>query len=46
MRSRPNDDGFANCPRLETLRELARNANARIYLGFDKTGLKVEDRDG
>jgi regulator of protease activity HflC (stomatin/prohibitin superfamily) len=29
---------------LETLRELARNGNARIYLGFDKTGLSVEGR--
>jgi regulator of protease activity HflC (stomatin/prohibitin superfamily) len=30
---------------LETLRELARNANARIYIGFDKH-LGPPDRDG
>lgn len=29
---------------LETLGELARNGNARIYLGFDKTGLSVAGR--
>lgn len=27
---------------LETLRELARNANARLYLGFDRNGLGVD----
>lgn len=31
---------------LETLRELARNANARIYLGFDQRGLKLDDTKG
>ena len=28
---------------LETLRELARNANARIYIGFDKHSNKEPD---
>ncbi len=27
---------------LETLRELARNANARLYLGFDRNGLALD----
>lgn len=27
---------------LETLRELARNANARLYLGFDRNGLALQ----
>ena len=27
---------------LETLRELARNANARLYLGFDRNGLQLD----
>ena len=27
---------------LETLRELAKNANARLYLGFDRNGLAVD----
>ncbi|MFH1918939.1 MAG: slipin family protein [Planctomycetota bacterium] len=31
---------------LETLRELARNANARIYLGFDQRGLRLDDTNG
>ena len=31
---------------LETLRELARNANARIYIGFDKHAAKPDDSDG
>ena len=27
---------------LATLRELARNANARLYLGFDRNGLALD----
>ena len=27
---------------LETLRQLAANANARLYLGFDRNGLHVD----
>jgi len=30
---------------LETLRELAKNANARLYLGFDRNGFGVDDTD-
>jgi hypothetical protein len=30
---------------LETLRELARNANARLYLGFDRNGLTLNGKD-
>lgn len=30
---------------LETLRELARNANARLYLGFDANGLAASGKD-
>ncbi|MAG92798.1 MAG: hypothetical protein CMJ48_03500 [Planctomycetaceae bacterium] len=31
---------------LETLRELAGNANARLYLGFDRSGLKFDGANG
>ena len=31
---------------LETLRDLARNANARIYLGFERGGLHVDGAEG
>lgn len=31
---------------LETLRELARNANARIYIGFERNGLKIDNTEG
>jgi regulator of protease activity HflC (stomatin/prohibitin superfamily) len=31
---------------LETLRDLARNANARIYLGFERSGLHVDGAEG
>jgi hypothetical protein len=27
---------------LETLRELAKNANARLYFGFDRSGLSLD----
>jgi hypothetical protein len=27
---------------LETLRELAKNANARLYLGFDRSGVALD----
>ena len=30
---------------LETLRELARNANARLYLGFDRNGLNLNGKE-
>lgn len=30
---------------LETLRELARNANARLYLGFDRNGLGLDGKE-
>jgi regulator of protease activity HflC (stomatin/prohibitin superfamily) len=30
---------------LETLRELARNANARLYLGFDRNGLALDQKE-
>jgi regulator of protease activity HflC (stomatin/prohibitin superfamily) len=30
---------------LETLRELAKNANARLYLGFDRHGLALNGAD-
>ena len=30
---------------LETLRELARNANARLYLGFDRNGLGLNGKE-
>jgi hypothetical protein len=30
---------------LETLRELARNANARLYLDFGQSGLGPDDND-
>ena len=30
---------------LETLRELARNANARLYLGFDRNGLTLNGNE-
>ena len=30
---------------LETLRELARNANARLYLGFDRDGLGLDGKE-
>jgi regulator of protease activity HflC (stomatin/prohibitin superfamily) len=30
---------------LETLRELAQNANARLYLGFDRNGLGLDGND-
>lgn len=30
---------------LETLRELAKNANARIYLGFDRNALRINDTE-
>ncbi len=30
---------------LETLRELARNANARLYLGFDRNGLALDGKE-
>jgi regulator of protease activity HflC (stomatin/prohibitin superfamily) len=31
---------------LDTLRKLAQNANARIYIGIDRCGLQTEGRDG
>ena len=30
---------------LETLRELATNANARLYLGFDRNGLALNAKE-
>jgi hypothetical protein len=30
---------------LESLRDLAKNANARLYLGFDRNGLHIDGLD-
>ena len=35
--------GLLRLAELETLRELARNANARVYLGFGEKGLQIRD---
>ncbi len=35
--------GLLRLAELEALRELARNANARVYLGFGEKGLQIRD---
>jgi len=35
--------GLLRLAELEALRELARNANARVYLGFSEKGLQIRD---
>ena len=38
-----NNPALLRLRELETLRELARNANARIYIGFDKHAPPTDD---
>ena len=38
--------GLLRLAELEALRELARNANARVYLGLGDRALKIGDADG
>lgn len=38
--------GLLRMAELETLRDLAKNANARLYLGFDRNGLALDSEAG